>query len=186
MTNKTISRTLPLIITAMGIWGTSSQALADRGDISASLKVGQVLASDFEIGTSTIKPDGGNAFGLAVGYEFASNWTAEFMFLSGTGEDNEEGFFPVDIDYTSIGLFGVYRSSFQTGSPYFLGRVGFSQSEIELSTAGTRGDADASGLSFGAGAGYQYSEQLGIEAEYYYDADEVAYLLISAKFDIDI
>lgn len=187
MNIRHINRLFPMILAAAGFATLSPQALAERGDLSASVKYGLTQASDIDVeGGGAIKADGGSAFGLSIGYEYDANWTAEFMYISGEGDDNEPGFLPIDIDYTSIGLFGVYRTPIQLSSPYFLGKIGVSKTDIEASSTGGSNNQDATGLSFGAGVGYQYSEKLAIEAEFFRDAEEVSFILVSARFQLDI
>ncbi len=186
---KKIKQAIPFILVTAGLIGLSSQAYAERGDLTVMGKYGQTQPDGFDLpngngGTFSVDPDGDSAFGIAIGYEYDPNWTIEFAYDKGDGSDNS---FQSEIstDYTSIALHGVYRTPIELGAPYFLGKIGFGKVDIDISQGSFSETQSGTRATFGAGVGYQYSEQLGFEAEYRVAAADVSFIFVSARYHLN-
>ncbi|MBX2839303.1 MAG: porin family protein [Gammaproteobacteria bacterium] len=182
--NTPLLQALPALLLSIASVLIPAQAQAERGDLTASLKFAQVQADKFSFDDGSSVPlKGETGFGLAIGYEYDANWTAEFQVLKSSAK-GEANFSNATIDEMSMGVFAVYRTTRELSSPYFIGKIGFTKSDTELKANGATAKGDESGLSYGAGAGYQYTERLAFEAEYYVDSDVFSYIMVSARYHI--
>lgn len=161
---------------------SGQQVLADRGDLNVSLKYSKPRPDTIGIEGVNVDANGDQGFGIAIGYEYDTNWTIEFEYLTSESKDNSfQG--GVKLKTTGLGLYGVYRTQRSVSSPYVLGRVGVSETEFKFTQPGFTGaTADDTGLAFGAGVGYQYSDQLAVEAEYFIEDADYAHILLSIRY----
>jgi len=111
--------------------------------------------------------------GFQGGYSFGNNWSIELEY--GTGSTDVKS---VDIDVSSMGLYGIYRSE---GQAYFLGKIGVAKNEIEIS-GGLSGEADDTGLAYGLGGGYNFNQQFGIEAEYNIVDSDISVFAVTGRY----
>lgn len=135
-------------------------------DDKAGAYIGAKVGS-FKIDTvSGLDMDNSNSVSLIGGYNFGSGFSGELEYISGsdfdiTGAGNGKG---------SIDTFGIYaayrlKPSADNGF-YFKMKAGFLNEDITLSGAGGSASASDTGLSLGAGAGFQITPNIMIEAEY--------------------
>lgn len=131
----------PLLAAAIAL---PAQAEQDPG-FYLGLKTGNM---DFDI--SSIDAD--TPMGVLLGYQFNS-FAVE---LEGSNTDiNIDGsFFGGDTDFTSVALYGVYRTD---GQFYFKAKAGIARNEI--------GSISDTGLAGGIGGGINF-DQVSVEAEY--------------------
>ena len=144
-----------LAIALLSSVSTLSLAESDTANrVHAGVKLGGAISGldDF---------DNGNAFGFQLGFNFNNNFSAEFEYT----KSNLDGPFDVELDTSSFGVYGTYRSS---GQVYFLGKVGFIDLDItfESEQFSTSVSESETGLSYGIGGGYKITDSLGVEAEY--------------------
>jgi hypothetical protein len=110
----------------------------------------------------------GDAIGVNLGYGFGNGWSIELDILTG---DVDAG---VDVDVDTKAVYGVYRSS---GEGYFLGKIGYADGEASV----TGFSADDTGLSYGFGGGYRFTDSFSLEGEYtVFDFDDIEGNIIAA------
>lgn len=178
---------LTAILAALITLTLSAHATAAKPDLSFLAKFGQIQGQSLSTGDVSFELGNDTGAGFAVGYEFEPNWTIEAHFLQGeTPVKNARSGVNMVAEATSISAFGVYRSSKRLASPYYFGKLGYGKTDFEISASGFDDlNTDDTSVSFGAGAGYQYSRRLGFEAEYLVDSDALDYFLISIRYMLD-
>ncbi len=170
------NRSVTTSIMALGLLGYSSMSIADVGDVSGGLKLGQTLISDL-LDIPGVSQDDGLAFGVNIGYTFAPNLTAEFEYVTGGTEfSGNAGSIDADVDSTSI--YAAYRSS---GPLYFVGRIGVTSVKVSIDGFGSESD---SGLSYGLGGGYRLMPNLTLEADYTMVDQDTDWLMLSVRYDV--
>lgn len=181
MVRKSIAIAASAGILALG----GQQALADKGDLSVSLKYSKPRPDTIGVDGVDVDAKGDQGFGIALGYEYNTNWTIEFEYLTSESTDNDfVG--NVTLKTTGFGLYGVYRTQRSISDPYLFGRVGVGQTEFKFTQPGFTGaSADDTGLAFGAGVGYQYSDRLSVEAEYFIEDADYAHILLSVRYALN-
>lgn len=178
---------LAALLTTLSTLTLPIQVVAAKPDLSFLAKFGQTQGQSLSTGAVTFELGNDTGSGFAVGYEFEPNWTIEAHFLQGQAPvENARTGVQMVAETTSISAFGVYRSSVRLAAPYYFGKLGYGKTDFEISASGFDNlNTDDTSVSFGAGAGYQYSKRLGIEAEYLVESDALDYLLISVRYMID-
>ena len=114
------------------------------------------------------------SFGFQGGYSFGNDWSMELEYNTGSEEVGS-----ADLDVTSMGLYGVYRSA---GQAYFLGKIGMAKNEVEISGGGFSAKEDETGLAYGLGGGYNIDKQFGIEAEYNIVDSDISIFAVTGRF----
>lgn len=165
----------PTIIFSLLIVGviSSTTAHADIGDFSASLKGGKTVVSDID-GVSVEEE---SSAGFNFGYQFLDNWSAEIEYVTG-GVVLSANVRSIDVEIVSAAAYATYRSD--SGNLYFTTRIGVVQLELKSNSAVP--DATETGLSYGAGGGYQVLPNLGIELDYTIVEADTDWLMLSARF----
>lgn len=181
---KQTRKAIAIAATAGVLAFSGQQALADKGDLSVSLKYSKPRPDAIGIEGANVDAKGDQGFAFALGYEYDPNWTIEFEYI--TSESNDNSFQGgVKLKTTGFGLYGVYRSERTVSSPYFLGRLGIGKTEFKFTQPGFTGaTADETGLAFGVGVGYQYSDQIAVEAEYFIEDADYAHILLSVRYSL--
>jgi hypothetical protein len=113
---------------------------------------------------------------LNIGYNFNSNWAAEFQYTDSYSEGDysymdEDDLIEGDLSLSSTAIYGVYRSS---GPLYFKAKAGFMDAEASVNeritfeggaTMSGSGSGSESGWAAGIGAGYRFGPA-SVELEY--------------------
>lgn len=165
--------TITLATLMCGVTMTSN---ADVGDTSIEVKLGQTDTSGFEE-QAGVTVEGGSAFGVNVGYEFTSNWTAELEYIKGS-VDVIGSLQSVTADVGTLAGYATFRSS---GDWYFVGKIGFVSYTL---TSDITEDEAQSGLTYGIGGGYRLQPNLNVELGYTIVATDTSWILLSAKYYI--
>ncbi len=139
-----------LLICALTASFTQAQEAAT---FSGGLKFGS-----FQADVSGI--DSGMGLGFQLGYNATESVAIEFEYMSSSLDYDILGV-SGDVDVSTMGIYGTYRS---TGQGYFLGKLGFLSEKLKAGSLNLS-ESD-SGLSLGIGGGYRASESFSIEAEY--------------------
>lgn len=151
----------------------STAAYADVGDFSASLKGGKTVVSDID--GVTVEEE--SSAGFNFGYQFLDNWSAEIEYVTG-GVVLSANVRSIDVEIVSAAAYATYRSD--SGNLYFTTRIGVVQLELKSNSAVP--DATETGLSYGAGGGYQVLPNLGLELDYTIVEADTDWLMLSARF----
>lgn len=169
VTKTIISARFALIICVFA----ATTAQADVGDFSASLKGGKTLVSDID--NVTVKED--SAAGFNFGYQFMENWSAEIEYITG-GVTLSANVRSIDVEVISTAAYATYRST--TGNFYFTTRIGVVKLDLKSNSAVP--DASDTGLSYGAGGGYQVLPNIGLEIDYTIIDADTDWLMLSARY----
>jgi len=154
-----ISKTL-LASTLICSAGTAVFAAEDESKFTAGIKLGIL---DIDEGSSDM------AYGIAGGYKLYEGGS---LSIEALGND-------VDIDTTSLSVYYAYRS---TGEAYFLGKIGATNIEAKASLAGQSVSESDTGLSYGLGGGYRFSENFAAELEYTVLDQDASFVGVTAQF----
>ncbi|MBB3059842.1 outer membrane beta-barrel protein [Microbulbifer rhizosphaerae] len=95
--------------------------------------------------------------GLRAGYTFASGWGFEGEYTNSIISGEADAFSgDIDVDIQTLAFYGTYRSH---GNIYFKGRAGILHEDIDFF-------GDDTGISLGAGVGFNFGPNTNVELEY--------------------
>ncbi len=107
--------------------------------------------------------------GLRGGFSLPSGWGFEAEYtnslISGAADVFDRD---VDVDIQTLAGYGTYRSY---GDLYFKGRLGLLYEDVSVGSA----SSDDTGISLGAGVGFNYSPNTNIELEYTMIEEDVGF-----------
>src|SRR5688572_12937014 len=120
------------------------------------------------IGQSDLDIDKDTAWKFSLGYQLNRNLSVELGYTN-LGEVSAGG---VDVEATAWEVIGLYK--FPVGNQFSIyGLAGIAMVEAEASFLGVTASDDSTELTFGVGAQYDFSRNLGIRAQWQrYGADE--------------
>jgi len=162
------------LIFSLSMLALSTHVLAEN-DYYMGLKGGQVSTELPNMGFGTINdsdPGTGFIIGRAIGA-----FGAEFEYL--TAEVNSKDISITEIEIDTIALYGVYRS---ISDLYFKAKLGILSEKAAINSIYGNGQtASDTGLSYGLGGGYQFSNFF-IEGEYIIIEADVDYISMTAGY----
>ncbi len=133
-------------------------------------KVGAYIGAkvgSFKIdGSSGLNMEDANSIGVIGGYHFGSGFSGELEYNSGddfaiTGAANGTG----SID--TLGIYVAYRLKPAADNSFYVKmKAGFLNEDVTISGAGGSASTTDTGLSLGAGVGFQITPNIMMEAEY--------------------
>lgn len=159
------------------ITALSLSVLAASTSFADDIQSGSYIGASYAINEADAGGDDLDlsALMLNAGYRFNEYFSAEARIGTGTGGDDLDDFYGIDIDIDS--MYGVYgKVGIPTGTavyPYAI--LGYTNVKLELSGGGTSESDDDSDLSYGIGADFSVSESFSMFAEYivWYDDNDI-------------
>lgn len=133
-----------------------------------------VKAGSFQIDIDEFDTNDPNAKGFVVGYNLGEGPAIEFEHnKSDTFHVTENGYFLADGDVTTNALYFAYRSQ---GSVFFKVKGGILIEDVSASGYSRSAEDSDTGLSVGAGFGFNMGEVAQLEAEYTVIEADIGYL----------
>lgn len=121
---------------------------------------------------------GDTGLGFNFGYNFNENSAIELEYIPGSGSVDYYGQ-DVDLDVTSTAVYYAFRSS---SDFYFLGKVGLASVKVKAKSGDKSANESDTGLGFAIGAGYQFNDSFGLEADYNIVEADSSFLSLTARF----
>ena len=128
------------------------------------------------IGQADLGPDDSTAWKITGGYQLNRNLSVELSYTDLGDADVDTGIpgLSANVEATAFELVGVYK--FPVGNQFSIyGLAGLAMTEVEASIGGVSASDDSTDLTFGFGAQYDFSRNMGVRAQWQrYDADDEA------------
>lgn len=162
---------------AIGVLGVvlamSANAAQPTTGIYLGVKAGQFQVDDMDLGNNVaVEFDKSNTFGVIAGYDFGDGLAVELDYYAGSNADIQTNTTATgEYEVSTLGVYGVYRYYPELYQQlFFKAKVGLINEEVSMSAQNGQNFAAAeesdTGLSFGAGFGFNITPNLSLEAEY--------------------
>lgn len=177
-----------VIVCTVAVFISTFASIAQANGLAIALK-GGLPRIDVNLGFTGVNTDidEETVFGVSVGYEINNNSTIELEFARGTAgfnASNSATSIFSDIEISTVGLYYVQRSD---GDLYFMFKSGIVREDVSFSSSSAPDSVvDEVGFSWGLGGGYRLNGGLSIEAEYTQIEADVAWVLLSARYELGL
>lgn len=175
---KTLQKTL-LALVAGSFLSMGAQAAVSMGEGQpyVGAKVGQFMLDDDDDVLDDL-----TAYGVVAGYDFTPEVGMEVEYVGSNDKTVDIAGVDVDYELKTYGVYGTYKYAFPNTAIYAKGKLGLAKAEVKAEAGGTSVSDDDSGLAGGIGLGYNFNQNVAVEGEWSYVAEDVSLLTLGASY----
>lgn len=163
-------------LVAVNAHSAVSYGSSSAGQVYVGVKAG-LLDADFADKKTT-------AYGVYGGYNFDQTFGVEAEYLTTSTKSYDKDAKRYEYDAKSLGAYGTYRYHVPNTTIYLKGKLGMTKTEIDNRGVGFVDThiSDKTSLAGGVGAGFQITQNVGVEAGYSYLNADTKVLGVGAYF----